>query len=554
MYKRVNILINYLNKYSTKLFALLVFTITLIVFAGVLHSDFVMWDDDVIIYRNYNIRKWGFDCVRWAFSDVDSMMRYNPLTLLGWVATYHFDGINPFWFHFGNWLLHGLSAVLLFYLILKLINIWISQNSIDPITENNRVVISAIVTLLWSIHPLRTEPVAWATDRTYCQALFFLLLSFVLYLNAVNKNDFRRYVLLMSLSWFAYCFSMLSYALGMTFFVVYFVVDIYLLKRVGGLVGCLQVPALRRVFLEKILFAVPAITIAIITVVVRVHSAGIWRPPISLDEFSLLSRIMQAMYVLAYYAWKPFYPFDLSPVYSTFLSFDNFSIPFVVSAVTVVFAGYTFFVLKRRKPIYVALGWSYFLCVVPFTGLFDHPHFHSDRYSLLSSIVLSIAAACLLVMVTINFRRIAYVLYAICFIAIICLGCLSMKQSEIWNDSLSLFSYMIKKLGTNNYRQDIYWRLGKSLAERGRIDDAILNYRRTLEINPSQLVARNNLAKLLEYKGRYDDAIYHWDYLLRLKPDNIVAHTRIASLYTMTNQPQKALYHNLRAKQLGHPE
>ena len=49
------------------------------------------------------------------------MMRYNPLTLLGWSITYHFFKLNPFWYHLGNWLLHGLNASLVFLVLRKLL-------------------------------------------------------------------------------------------------------------------------------------------------------------------------------------------------------------------------------------------------------------------------------------------------------------------------------------------------------------------------------------------------------------------------------------------------
>ncbi|NTW65182.1 MAG: hypothetical protein HGB21_02540, partial [Nitrospirae bacterium] len=68
--------------------------VTLAVFSSVLNADFVMWDDDVIIYKNPNLGGLSLDRIYWAFTDVDSMMRYNPLTLLSWTVTYHFFGLD----------------------------------------------------------------------------------------------------------------------------------------------------------------------------------------------------------------------------------------------------------------------------------------------------------------------------------------------------------------------------------------------------------------------------------------------------------------------------
>ena len=56
--------------------------VTLIVYAGVLDADFVMWDDDISIYKNPNLGALSWARLGWIFSDVDTTLRYVPLTLL----------------------------------------------------------------------------------------------------------------------------------------------------------------------------------------------------------------------------------------------------------------------------------------------------------------------------------------------------------------------------------------------------------------------------------------------------------------------------------------
>ena len=159
---------------SSSFIAMLIAVITLIIFSRVLWADFVMWDDGTIIYLNPNLVGLSLERLGGIFTDVDSMMRYNPLTLLGWSVTHYFFGFNPFWFHFGNWLLHGLNAGLVFLVLRKLLKLGFSLEGIKIWRIN---VSASLGALLWSLHPLRVEPVAWASDRTYGQSLFFLLIS-----------------------------------------------------------------------------------------------------------------------------------------------------------------------------------------------------------------------------------------------------------------------------------------------------------------------------------------------------------------------------------------
>ncbi len=142
--------------------SVLIFAISLLTFSCVLTADFVQWDDDIIIYENPKLTGFSFESVKWAFTDVDSMTRYNPLTLLGWSFTHYLWGFEPFWFHLGNWLLHAFSSILVFWIIRKMLLLKMEDPKEIALLWIN--VSAAIATLIWAIHPLRVEPVSWATD------------------------------------------------------------------------------------------------------------------------------------------------------------------------------------------------------------------------------------------------------------------------------------------------------------------------------------------------------------------------------------------------------
>ena len=488
--------------------------VTLAVMSGALGADFVMWDDDVSIYQNPGLGGFSWARLLWVFSDVDSMMRYCPLTLLGWVATCHFFGLDPFWFHLGNWLLHAASAALLFVVVREVLRISRGGGTTPQLEFS-----AAAAALLWALHPLRVEPVAWATDRTYCQAMAFLLLSVLFYIRAHDPahttEKKKRWPAVASFA--AYTVSLFSHPVAATFTAVLLILDMAVLGRIGGEVGWRSERA-RRALQEKALFAAPAAALIATTVAIRAASAGVWEPPVPLSEFGLLPRVMQALYIAAYYLWRPFWPFDLSPVYTTLVEFDPLSQPFMLSAGAMAALGTAAFLLRRRLPAFGGLLAAHLILLVPVMGFWEHPHYHSDRYSLLPGIVLSLAVALSLA----GIRRRDWSIAAILALLVVNLGLgwLSVRQVRIWRDSETLFRHMIITLGNDPYRQDIHWRLGHYLARQGRRGAAIAEFERTIAIEPLHAVARGWLVNLELERGNLRRAAGHLQVLVRADPGN----------------------------------
>jgi Flp pilus assembly protein TadD len=521
--------------------ALVVAAVTLAVFIHVLIADFVMWDDNIIIYNNPIIRDLSIAGLGKIFTDVDSNMRYTPLTQLGLSITYHFFKLNPFWYHLGNWLMHGLNTALVFLVLRKLLVMGFSKLK-EPNEYSWRFTISAgLATLLWSIHPMRVEPVAWCTDRTYCQSLLFLLLSLLFYLQA-NKTDksIRRHYILLTASVILYIVSLLSHAITMTFFVVLFILDIYPLRNFDAGKGWWKSSANRRTLLEKIPFAAAALAIAGITVCIRVASAGLWTKPVPLEQFGLTERFMQAMYIWAYYIWRPWYPVDLSPVYTTLVFFNPFSPVFISSLILIVGIITLTMFIRHRWPLGLVLIICHLVLLIPVLGIFEHPHYPCDRYSLVVSILWSVLLAAWLAypkMKTLPYR----ISLVLSIIVISALGLMTMRQTRVWTNSKTLFTHMIKMLGNDPYRSDIYWRLGIAYSIEGNIDESVKYCAKAVEIDPKNQKAQNALGILLIQKNNAEEAIRHFNAALLINPQDLSAYTNRALALIMLGRFDEAI-------------
>lgn len=521
---------------SSLFIATVITVVTLVVFIHVLWADFVMWDDDVSIYRNPNLGGLSLERLRWIFTDVDSMMRYNPLTLLSWSITYHFFGLNPFWYHFGNWLLHGLNAGLVFLVLRKLLILgFCRQGDTKPWNVD---ICAAISALVWSLHPLRVEVVAWANERTYCQSLFFLLISLWFYMRANEGNTTvvrRRFILAASV--FSYVFSLLSHAIGAFLPVVLIVLDVYPLGRIGGSKSWFRTAEVRRVLLEKLPFIASALAVGLITVYIRLSSAGMWSKPIPLANFGLFERFMQAMYIWAYYIWRPWYPIKMAPVYTTLVFFNPSSLPFLASGLIVVVGTFELWCMRGRWPLGLALGVCYLALLVPVLGLFEHPHYSSDRYSLIVSLVWSVLLGAWIASPKTR-RGHRSVILVISIVIITALGVLTFRQTRIWDNSITLFKHTIQNLGDDPYRQDIHWRLGKFYMQQGDTTKAIEQIQRTLEINPYHSMSNLLLTQILTQQGKIDAAVGHLKEILKTRPNDLQAINNLAWLLAVYKDAQ----------------
>lgn len=491
--------------------------VTWFVFAEVRHADFVQWDDDINILRNEHLDGLTAENLHWMFTDVQYVRRYMPLGWLGWAVDYQLFGLTARSCHLGNVAIHSINAVLLFLVLLELL-----PKAMPVAASAGRktalLAAAAAGALLWAIHPLRVEPVAWASGRIYGLAILFLLLSFLAWCRSVNAapgSGRRRW--LYGWSVMAFAASLLTYPLALAYVGVLVVLDLLVLRRIELSRGGLFNAAARKVWLEKIPYAAVVVAVLAVTIWARSQSSGLWKAPVMLAQFGIFPRVMQGFYVWSYYLWKPLLPVDLSPVYTTLVWFNAADITFILSAVLVLLLTALLVWKGRTWPGLLAIWLCHLGLLVPMLGLTEHPHYTNDRYSYLVSFPLSFVVAGVLIRfwdnVTIRRRMLAG------FIGVTAaFGLMSAVQTRTWQDSESLFYHILGKLGDSPYRCDIHWRLGRWLVSNQRMDEAQRHFEAAIVANPRFPDAYFQLGTLLEAQGRWAEAVENYRNLLRESP------------------------------------
>jgi tetratricopeptide (TPR) repeat protein len=519
------------------LIAVLLFGATFAVFSRLLAADFAGIDDEQSIYRNPHVQGLDWERVQWMFTDASYAMRYKPLTWLSYSLIYKFYGLNPFGYHLVSLLLHCANAVLMFGVIWQLIGLRRAPKEGEGAELK---LAAALGALLWAVNPLHVEPLARVTDMAYCLSFFFLLISLWLYLRmAAREEPSGRQVYYWS-SVGAFALAMLSYPFAFGYALVLAVLDWYPLRRINWVARWWENRSARRILLEKIPFLLLG-GLVLATFFSRLNPTGTWAEMPSAHSLDPIKQGIQAVYIVVYYAWKPWLPFHLSPVYSTLAYVHLRDWPFWSSVLAA--AAVTVLLLWKRRawPWAIVLALVHVTLLLPALGLTERAHEPFDRYSYVPSIVWAVVAAVVLGKVWTNgLQRAVTVSCALALAAF--WGWLSFHQARIWKTPEALFHYTIGCLEEHSpYQSTVHGYLGTYYAEQGRINDAVKEYQSSLSLQPS-VPGYWRLALLLETNGVVEGALTNYLQLLNVYP-NPEFHAKAAMLLAQCGRTVEAVEH-----------
>ncbi len=486
------------------------------VFSEIPQHGFVQWDDDINIYGNPHHGGLSWHRIRWMFSDTHYVLYYAPLSWLTLSAIYEFFGLNPFGYHLASLLLHGANAVLSYYLLRALLS---RRRSIEDQPNPTALSFAAGVgAAIWALHPLRVEPVAWATGISYLLAGFFALSSTLCFWRVRTNAEGRRAWLVGSVGLFA-C-SVISYPATMALPFAFLILDRATPKPPESKEEAPSAAIQTNTWLTILPFCLISAGVLSFTLYRRGEAAGLWHPPVGLDQFGVIERIMQAFYVWSWYVCKEVLPLSLAPVYTRLVSFQATDWAFVVSAILIVGVSIFLFARMKQWKSALALWLTYLVLLVPLLGLTEHPHNTADRYSYIASLVLSVAIGWILLRI---YAKPQYGTWArLCSCAVVvCLGSMSFAQARTWRDSITLFSHVLNTIGSHPYRADIQMRLGAAFAQSGKLDPAESNLRASLQIDPRRFQTHAHLAAVLAKRDRLADALIEYNAALELNPQYI---------------------------------
>lgn len=475
--------------------------LTAVCFLPTLSGSFLNWDDNANFLDDVDHRGLGSKQVRWAFTSV-AFGHYIPLTRLTWSMSYALGGMDPWGYHAVNVLLHALNALLFYFVAHRLLGAAVTGG--DQHASGAQLDFSAaaaIAAVVFGIHPLRVESVAWISARPDLLSATFALLAVLGYLRAVDRRGPARRGPMLTCA-LTFAAAVLSKGAVLPLPVTLVLLDVYPLRR-------LRQVGWRPLLKEKIPLMV--VMIAGAAVVVQAVREG---SVLTISEHGVLARASLGAHAVVTSLTRFIWPASLSPLYEMPLEVSPLEPRFALALSAAILI--TLFLVRLRA------WWPAGLTVWTFSALMLSPvsialrmgaDLAPDRYTYLSGLGFgTLSGAAALTMIRLRRdgairRSTAWAAALTGLVAIAGLGVTSWNFCRVWTSSETLWRWAVE---LDPACSICHGKLAESaLGAPGgasRAAEAEVSLRRAIALRPDLPDAYFNLGAALIIQGRHAEA------------------------------------------------
>jgi tetratricopeptide (TPR) repeat protein len=468
----------------------------LLAFLPSLSNGFVDFDDERYLLASREHLGFALDQLKWMFTTTLSGP-YQPFSWLSLALDFQLWGARAWGFHLTSALIHAANAALFFLVARELFF------KAQPDDRDGALNWSALLAaLIFALHPLRVESVAWASERRDVLCGFFYLASVLLYLKGRIKESFA-----------AFLAALLSKGMAVTLPLTLLALDWYPLRR--------------KAWAEKLPFFASSAVFGVVGVLAQDKpDQGRFPYP------DLLGRIGQAAYGAVFYVGKTLLPVGLSPLYLRPREISLFAWPFLGCLALVAAAKLALIAVRKERPALATAGFCYLIALVPVLGLVPFGRqLAADRYTYLPCLPLALLAGAF---ARARWKRPNARLGG----AIVSVGLLLLTwaQLPVWRDSASFWTRVVEVQPEQPMpRNSLAYALARKQPARAEAE-----YRKAIELDPSYELPHNNLGLLLAAEGKAAEAEAELRAAVALKPSYWEAHANLGLLYARENRLKEA--------------
>ncbi|MFH0896246.1 MAG: tetratricopeptide repeat protein [Bacteroidota bacterium] len=497
--------------------------ITLIVYANAFTNGFASnWDDNIYLIGNpytQNLSQNFF-----YFFTHFQVGNYHPLSMISLAIDYQLFGQNSAGYHTVNILIHAANVVLLFYFVRLLL-------------KNDTA--SFVVALLFAVHPMHTESVAWIAERKDVLFFLFFIIGLIFYTRyALGKINRKGYFLALLF----FILSVLSKSTAVVFPVILILTD-YILKR----------PFNKIVWLEKVPFFLISLAAGIIAIYAQAGEAALNEQ--SVAGFTFIDRIFISSYAFLYYIVKTIVPFGLAAMHyyptSELPWYFYASFPVALALVVMIIMQY------KRRPV-IFFGGLFFIVSLALTLQLIPVGFAivAERYVYLAHAGLFIIVGWLISglnnsKVSKNSGTLIIALFACGIFSLI-----TWQQNKTWANGFTIFDNVVNVypdhghayMARANARYDnndingaledfnkslsvkypheyaiTYCNRGNCYYQLKDIDRAMADYNKALQVDSTYFLAYTNRGAIYYSRGENDKAIAEFDHALRFNSQHLTS-------------------------------
>ncbi len=504
---------------------LLLFILALVAYLPATRCGFI-WDDaDHVTSNPVIVGPLGLKEI-WTTSHA----RICPLVLTTFWVEHKLWGVNPMPYHVVNILMHAAAALALWRVLLQL-----------------KVPGAWLGAAIWMLHPVQVESAAWITEMKNTESAFFFLLSVLFFCKSRTSAAGSRQHHPSNLASFHYSLSLLFGAMAMACKSSAVVLPLVLWLCAWWMEGRWNLRRNLRLIAPLLLLS--ALSAALSVWTQKVEGAGEaekWALPI-------LLRVAVAGRAPWFYLGKLIWPHPLITIYPRWeITFGSLAVwmPLIASVILSVF-------LWRNRNNKTGLGralfmtWFYFVtALLPVMGLLNHGFleytFVADHFQYLASMgpLALLGAGISLAMDAINQRN-RWLKPMLCSSLLVTLGVLTWLQCPMYKDSITIWAATVRN---NPGSWAAHYNIGNlalpleaTPGTQNQIDEAIVHYKKTIELKPEFERAHLNLGILLQKCGRMDEAFAHFKKALEIKPGFAEAHLNLGTWFEKNGRMDEAI-------------
>jgi protein O-mannosyl-transferase len=530
----------FMNNSSTRsnksfLIILLIITSTLAVYYQVINHEFCLLDDDIYITINDHVRSGlTWENLIYAFGFSKSSY-WHPLTWLSHQLDCELFGLNPGPHHLINVLFHIMNSVILFVLLMKMTG---SQWR------------STVVALMFALHPVNVDSVAWAAERKNVLSTFFWMLTMLSYLYYVKNPRISKYLLMLCI----FILGLLSKPMLVTLPFVLLLMDYWPLNRLRfvpleqdqkspknkWLKFRYQGVAISRLVVEK----TPLLIFSLAAIVISTQSIKWGGFYVTAMHVPMGLRIENAFVSYVLYLWKMILPINLTFFYPFPKAIPIWHV--IGSGILLILISCLAVRFMFRAPYFI-VGWLWFTgTLVPVSGIMQGglwPEI-AERWAYIPFIGLFI-------IISWGFHDLYHgrhyekeALTISGIIVILILMMLTWKQLGYWKTDMLLCSHALK-INPDNYVAHV--NIGADYANQKKYRIAEYHFREALKANHDDLIGLASLGNLYADLGDKDKSVYYYSEVLRLSPNDKNANLKLGLIYADYGDLDKAIgfYSNL---------
>ncbi len=472
----------------------------LLAYAQVAGFEFLDYDDTIYLTRNPVIQGGlSWKALAYAFTSLEDGS-YLPLVWLSHALSSTIFGTWAGGHHLVNVVLHAMNAVLVYRFFRDLTDSWKQ---------------GATVALLFALHPLHVESVAWVAERKDVLSTLFLLMTLSAYVKYVRGPSKIRFYGVMG--WFS--LGLLSKSMLVTVPLILLLLDFWPLGRwrKGARWG---------LFIEKIPLIGLAALCGALTLLAQQQVGAL----AAKGSLPMLTKVGNAVLAVMEYLRLTFWPLHLSPFYPH----PGVDLPWMkvwvgLGILAIVTLGCLW--QRARRP-FLLMGWIWFLLtLLPVLGLLQvGAQGHADRYTYVPHLGLFLLLGGLLVeaLQWVKLPRVVLLALGAGMLAVLLV--LTTVQVSVWKDNTTLFRHALLQNPRNGMA---YLHLGKAYLAEGNLEPASVAYLKATQHWPGNYRGHFKLGEVLELMGRNEQALLYyrnakllapWEYAVDAKLGALLVH------------------------------